>query len=53
MTQAQIAPIDLLRERIHDDIDGVFWMYGGCCAVAAIGLTIMGSVLGSTNAQNR
>jgi hypothetical protein len=25
--------------------DGVFWMYGGCCALAAIGLTIMGSVL--------
>ena len=27
--------------------DGVFWMYGGCCAVAAVGLTIMGSVLAS------
>ena len=29
--------------------DGVFWMYGTCCAVAAIGLTIMGSVLKSTD----
>ena len=27
--------------------DGVFWLYGGCCALAAIGLTIMGSVLRS------
>ena len=25
--------------------NGVFWMYGGCCAVAAIGLTIMGTVM--------
>ena len=25
--------------------NGVFWMYGGCCAVAAIGLTIMGAVM--------
>ena len=31
--------------------DGVFWMYGTCCAVAAIGLTIMGSVLKSTDNQ--
>jgi MFS family permease len=31
--------------------DGVFWMYGTCCAVAAIGLTIMGSVLKSTGNQ--
>ena len=31
--------------------DGVFWMYGGCCALAAIGLTIMGSVLRSPNHQ--
>ena len=31
--------------------DGVFWMYGACCAVAAIGLTIMGSVLKSTDNQ--
>ena len=31
--------------------DGVFWMYGTCCAVAAIGLTIMGSVLKSTGDQ--
>lgn len=31
--------------------DGVFWMYGTCCAVAAIGLTIMGSVLRSTDNQ--
>ena len=30
---------------------GVFWMYGTCCAVAAIGLTIMGSVLKSTDNQ--
>ena len=30
--------------------DGVFLLYGGCCAVAAIGLTIMGSVLVSSNA---
>lgn len=29
--------------------EGVFWMYGGCCAVAAVGLTIMGSVLASPN----
>ena len=29
--------------------DGVFWLYGGCCALAAIGLTIMGSVLRSPN----
>ena len=29
--------------------NGVFWMYGTCCAVAAIGLTIMGSVLKSTD----
>ena len=27
--------------------DGVFWLYGGCCALATIGLTIMGSVLRS------
>jgi hypothetical protein len=33
--------------------DGVFWMYGGCCAVAAVGLTIMGSVLASPDTQNR
>ena len=25
--------------------NGVFWMYGACCAVAAIGLTIMGTVM--------
>ena len=25
--------------------NGVFWMYGGCCAVAAIGLTIMGTIM--------
>ena len=25
--------------------NGVFWMYAGCCAVAAIGLTIMGTVM--------
>lgn len=31
--------------------DGVFWMYGTCCAVAAIGLTIMGSVLKSPDNQ--
>lgn len=31
--------------------DGVFWMYGTCCAMAAIGLTIMGSVLKSTDNQ--
>ena len=31
--------------------DGVFWMYGGCCALAAIGLKIMGSVLRSPNHQ--
>ena len=31
--------------------DGVFWLYGGCCALAAIGLTIMGSVLRSPNYQ--
>ena len=31
--------------------NGVFWMYGTCCAVAAIGLTIMGSVLKSTDNQ--
>lgn len=31
--------------------NGVFWMYGTCCAVAAIGLTIIGSVLKSTDNQ--
>ena len=31
--------------------DGVFWLYGGCCALAAIGLTIMGSVLRSPEHQ--
>lgn len=31
--------------------DGVFWMYGGCCAVAAIGLTMMGSVLTASDAK--
>jgi predicted MFS family arabinose efflux permease len=31
--------------------DGVFWLYGGCCALAAIGLTIMGSVLRSPDHQ--
>jgi len=25
--------------------DGVFWLHGACCALAAIGLTIMESVL--------
>ena len=29
--------------------DGVFWMYGGCCIVAAIGLTIMGRVLSASS----
>jgi MFS family permease len=28
--------------------DGVFWMYGGCCALAAIALTLMGSVISSS-----
>ena len=27
--------------------DGVFWMYGGCCALAAIALTLMRSVISS------
>ena len=31
--------------------DGVFWLHGGCCALAAIGLTIMGSVLRSPDHQ--
>jgi hypothetical protein len=31
--------------------DGVFWLYGGCCALAAIGLTIMGAVLRSPDHQ--
>ena len=28
--------------------DGVFWMYGGCCVLAAIALTLMGSVISSS-----
>ncbi len=31
--------------------DGVFWLYGGCCALAAIGLTMMGSVLAASDTQ--
>lgn len=33
--------------------DGVFWMYGGCCALAAIALTLMGSVISSSARQRR
>lgn len=31
--------------------DGVFWLYGACCALAAAGLTILGSVLAAQDAR--
>lgn len=31
--------------------DGVFWLYGACCALAAAGLTILGSVLAAQDTR--
>jgi sugar phosphate permease len=31
--------------------DGVFWLYGACCALAAAGLTILGSVLAAQDTK--
>jgi len=31
--------------------DGVFWLYGACCALAAAGLTILGSELAAQDTR--
>lgn len=33
--------------------DGVFWLYGACCALAAAGLTILGSVLAAQDTAGK
>ena len=53
VTSATSAPLAGYISDTTGSYDGVFWMYGGCCAVAAVGLTIMGSVLASPDTQNR
>ena len=48
---ATSAPLAGFISDTTGSYNGVFWLYGGCCALAAIGLTIMGSVLRSPDHQ--
>ena len=48
---ANSAPLAGYISYATGSYDGVFWLYGSCCALAAIGLTITGSVLRSPDYQ--